>query len=580
MLGYESENEIIELGLYNMISKRCLPKIKNLYLKRSSGEIVSNIHNIELKRADGSMILIECIHYCMPFEGINLIITFYIGLTKIKSLEKKLRESEERYRILFENSPVGIGITNIEGNTYAMNKTMRELVGYTFEELNAIGLDNIYVDPSNRERMLKKLRKNDEVRDYEVQLKKKDGTEYIALLNIDIIELSGEEVLLTNVRDITERKKAEEKLSTSEKKFRNLFNNMSSGVAVYEAINDGQDFYFKDFNLAVEKIENITKEDLIGKSVLKIFPGIKEFGLFEIFQKVWRTGKPEHHPISQYKDERITGWRENYVYKLPSGEIVAVYDDITRQKQAEQNLKESEEKYREAYNLAELYKDLFAHDIGNILNNVKISVGLISMQENLEKIEDINEYLEIINNQMNRGNNLVKNIRRLSQLSETKAILTPFEVIKVMKNAAEFVKQSNPQKKVDIQIQTQDEKLYVMANEFLINVFENILFNAIIHNENQKIEIEIVFSKIKKNGNKYVKIEVKDNGIGIPDKIKEDLFVKKIEREKGGKKGMGLGLILVSKIISSYNSEIWVENRVKGDYTKGSNLIILLPEVA
>ena len=56
---------------------------------------------------------------------------------------------------------------------------------------------------------------------------------------------------------------------------------------------------------------------------------VKEFGLFEVFQRVWRTGEPERVPVAFYKDDRITGWRENYVYKLPTGELVAVYSDET-----------------------------------------------------------------------------------------------------------------------------------------------------------------------------------------------------------------------------------------------------------
>ncbi|MBW1862133.1 MAG: PAS domain-containing protein [Deltaproteobacteria bacterium] len=147
-------------------------------------------------------------------------------------------------------------------------------------------------------------------------------------------------------RDISDRKRAGEEIKSNEVRFRELFNNMGSGVAVYEAKDNGNNFIFKDFNRAGEQIEKIKKENLIDKSVLEIFPGVKEFGLFDVFKRVWETGKPEHHPISMYKDERIIGWRENFVYKLPSGEIVAVYDDITERKQAEEVLKQSEEKYR------------------------------------------------------------------------------------------------------------------------------------------------------------------------------------------------------------------------------------------
>jgi len=139
------------------------------------------------------------------------------------------------------------------------------------------------------------------------------------------------------------KEKSFTKVETSGKIFKELFEHISSGVAVYEAINDGNDFIFKDINKAGERIDKIKKRDVIGKSVLKLFPEIKNFGVFDVFKRVYKTGKPEEHPISFYKDNRISGWRRNYIYKLPSGEIVSVFDDRTRQKQAEELLKISEE---------------------------------------------------------------------------------------------------------------------------------------------------------------------------------------------------------------------------------------------
>ncbi len=128
-------------------------------------------------------------------------------------------------------------------------------------------------------------------------------------------------------------------LKKSEIRYRVLFDNMSNCVAMYQAIDDGDDFIFIDFNKAAEKAEGIKRHDLIEKSVLKIFPGVKEFGLFDVFQKVWHTGTPIEHPISFYEDDRLVGWRENFVFKLPTGEIVAIYDDVTSKKIAEEELR-------------------------------------------------------------------------------------------------------------------------------------------------------------------------------------------------------------------------------------------------
>ena len=140
--------------------------------------------------------------------------------------------------------------------------------------------------------------------------------------------------------------RVEDELALSEAKLKVLLENVSSGVAVYEARNNGEDFVFKDFNPAAEQIDQIKKEQLIGKSVAEVFPGVKDFGLFDVFQRVWKTGTPEHHPVSVYKDERISGWRENYVFRLPSGEVTVIYDDVTKHKHSELAIRMSEQCFR------------------------------------------------------------------------------------------------------------------------------------------------------------------------------------------------------------------------------------------
>jgi PAS domain S-box-containing protein len=121
-------------------------------------------------------------------------------------------------------------------------------------------------------------------------------------------------------------------------RFKQLFEGMSSGVAVYEAVDGGNDFIIKDFNRAAEEIDDVKREDIIGRRVTEVFPGVEEFGLLEVLRQVWKTGSSRNYPITFYKDEKITGWRENYIYKLPSGKVVAIYDDITERKRAEERI--------------------------------------------------------------------------------------------------------------------------------------------------------------------------------------------------------------------------------------------------
>ncbi|MFA7005020.1 MAG: PAS domain S-box protein, partial [Verrucomicrobiia bacterium] len=145
-----------------------------------------------------------------------------------------------------------------------------------------------------------------------------------------------------------------QRLAENEKRYRELFGGIKSGVAVYEVRANGEDFIFKDFNAAAEQIENVKKERLIGKNVIEVFPNIRQMGLLDIFRRVWKTGVPEHHATSVYQDKRGLSWRENYVYKLPSGELVAVYDDVTERKQSEEKVKVSEERLRQALDAGQM----------------------------------------------------------------------------------------------------------------------------------------------------------------------------------------------------------------------------------
>jgi PAS domain S-box-containing protein len=138
----------------------------------------------------------------------------------------------------------------------------------------------------------------------------------------------------------------EQALREKEERLRLMFENMFNAIAMYCAVDDGADFIIKDFNKAAETIERVRREDIIGKRASEVFPGVKEFGILEAFGRVWRSGEAEHFPLGFYKDERITGWRDNYIFKLPTGEVVAAYSDETERKQAEQNLRESEERFR------------------------------------------------------------------------------------------------------------------------------------------------------------------------------------------------------------------------------------------
>ena len=121
-----------------------------------------------------------------------------------------------------------------------------------------------------------------------------------------------------------------------EERYRSMFENMGNGVAIYRAVDDGTDFTIVDFNSAAEKMENVKRQDIMGRSAVEVFPGIRQQGLFDVLQRVWRTGIAEWHPPAVYEDARIHGWRENFVYRLATGEVVAIYEDVTERVRVEE----------------------------------------------------------------------------------------------------------------------------------------------------------------------------------------------------------------------------------------------------
>lgn len=131
-----------------------------------------------------------------------------------------------------------------------------------------------------------------------------------------------------------------------------LFEHMTSGGVVYQAVDDGNDFVFLEVNHAMELIEKIERNEIIGLRISEVFPSIAEFGLLDALSRVWHTGQAEHFPVNYYQDDRISGWRQNYLYRLDDGHIVVIYDDVTERKLAEQALQKSEKNFRAIFETA------------------------------------------------------------------------------------------------------------------------------------------------------------------------------------------------------------------------------------
>ena len=279
--------------------------------------------------------------------------------------------------------------------------------------------------------------------------------------------------------------------------------------------------------------------------------------------------------------EAVKSGAQDYLIKGSINSVFlerAIYYSIERQN-IKEKLKQSEEKYRRAYLQANFYKDIFAHDMSNILQGIISAIQLC----NLQSIKSANQRnlevaSEIIETQVERGSKLISNVRKLSQLEDSNESIRSIGLSILLKKSIMNLKNAFHTRSINIQINSQKNKIFAQANDLLQDIFDNILINAVRHNQNSTVEIFINISNQEEKGINFIKMEFIDNGIGIDDSRKEIIFLRGSKEDKD-LSGMGLGLSLVSKIIESYKGKIWVEDKIEGDYTKGSNFIILIPEV-
>src|SRR5688572_5907317 len=132
-------------------------------------------------------------------------------------------ESEEHYRILFENIPVGIGVADMTGHLIFFNDAMLKPGGYTIPDIRM--LDNVaslYYDSREREHVLDLFRKQGSVYKYPVQFRRKDGTPYDTLLTLTPVFIQGKPCIQALVEDVTERKQTEQALQLAEEKYRTM----------------------------------------------------------------------------------------------------------------------------------------------------------------------------------------------------------------------------------------------------------------------------------------------------------------------------------------------------------------------
>jgi signal transduction histidine kinase/CheY-like chemotaxis protein len=353
--------------------------------------------------------------------------------------------------------------------------------------------------------------------------------------------------------------------SNNEARFKAIFDHMTSGVVVCEVVGEGEDFSLKYLNRAAQRIETINASESTGDRVSEVFPKLNEPDLLEVFKRVWKTGKSEQHLVSLNEDEIRSGWREYRVYRLPSGEIVAIFDDVTEKKEAELRQMALQEQLFASQKMESIgaLAGGMAHNFRNILQAISGNVEYI--ETIFPKKPEVGELAKGIHNSIERGVDLINDLLHFSKKGDELQI-ADLDLADVIVKTYDIVYRLFD-RKIEIEVKL-EQGLFVKGNHSLLSqVFMNCFTNARdAMPDGGKLLIEA-----KKTDDKVVAI-VSDTGHGMDKATLRKIFDPFFTLKEVGM-GTGLGLSTARGIIEQHNGSI----HVSSEPGKGTSVTITFP---
>jgi PAS domain S-box-containing protein len=302
--------------------------VEHLHYDKAGNPSHYEIHGYPVFDDDGNVI--QMIEYCLD-------------ITKRKQMEEEVRASEEKYRSIFDNIIDAYGEVALDGTILEVSPSIKEIGGYSREELLGKSLLDYYVNPESRAGAIEEILQKGKMREWEFQFRHKDGRTVTFSFNAELVtDDDGTPIKTVGVmRDVTERKQVEEELRASEEKYHNIFKNI---IDVYgEVALDGT---ILEASPSIEKIGGYSREEIIGTSLLDYH--VNPESRAEVIEELLQTGKvKEWEFLLRHKEGHIVTFSFNV--ELVTDEdgtpikTVGVMRDITERKRMEEELRKHKE---------------------------------------------------------------------------------------------------------------------------------------------------------------------------------------------------------------------------------------------